>query len=244
MLRKRQSVSASIPRERGGWIDVGGAVTDGSHASRSPAPRPPFRAKNLDATDAGEVEQFLALYREAIPVRERKPDEKILSELQRPDHRAEVMLHQDSVVGLLFLYSGAVCVLEYMATAPWVRGGGVGTELYQRARALAASRPLLIEVESDEEVCVDQALRKRRIGFYRRQGARVVEGLDYLLPLPGDGPPPRLKLLIDNLRVPEVDRERLIGWLRETYSGVYGLGPLDPRLQAMSESLPSRVRLT
>jgi GNAT superfamily N-acetyltransferase len=95
-----------------------------------------------------------------------------------------------------------VAYLWYLATAPEVRNQGVGTKFYQeivrRARGpavQAAMQAMVIEVEipaqpgggegasaaaENPAVEAERALAQRRIAFYRRQGARLLEGIHYL----------------------------------------------------------------
>ena len=93
--------------------------------------------------------------------------------------------------------------LWYLATAPELRSQGVGTKFYQeivRRVTGPAVRALVIEVEiparasggegvaaaaenstvSAERALAERALAQRRITFYRRQGARLLEGIHYL----------------------------------------------------------------
>jgi GNAT superfamily N-acetyltransferase len=81
--------------------------------------------------------------------------------------------------------------LWYLATAPELRSQGVGTKFYQeivRRVTGPALRALVIEVEiparasggEGEAAAAERALAQRRITFYRRQGARLLEGIHYL----------------------------------------------------------------
>jgi GNAT superfamily N-acetyltransferase len=72
--------------------------------------------------------------------------------------------------------------LWYMATPPEVRGRGIGSALYRHvadsARAAGADC-LLLEVEMPAHAA-DARLAERRIGFYRRLGARLLTGIHYV----------------------------------------------------------------
>src|SRR5690606_36980481 len=77
----------------------------------------------------------------------------------------------------------AVC-LWYLAVRPGERGRGLGARIYgevvHRARD-ARLRALVFEVELPEEAQSpeERDFALRRIGFYRRQGARLLEGIHY-----------------------------------------------------------------
>ena len=93
---------------------------------------------------------------------------------------------------------------------------------------------MLLEVDSDREPSPDQALRRRRQGFYRRLNCQRIDGLCYILPLPGEGAPPEMDLMVyfpD--AVPTVARVRLKRWLEVIYHEVYGCAEDDPRISEM-----------
>ena len=195
-----------------------------------------------DPADA-RFEALLALYRTAIPLRERKPDAEVRAMAASPVHRVTAAMVGDKLVGFSLLYVGeAVALLEYLATDPEVRGGGLGAALFAEARS-AIRVPLLVEVDSDRVDCPDRALRTRRIHFYRRLGSRRLAPIDYISPLPGEGPPPRLDLLVAGIAGESLPAAEVAHWLREIYSDVYGCDDGDPRLVAMIAALPDPVPL-
>jgi hypothetical protein len=105
---------------------------------------------------------------------------------------------------------------------------------------------LLLEVDSDREPAADRELRTRRKAFYRRLGCKVLEGLEYVLPLPGQGRVPAMDLLVDSGGEPidSVPKPLVTTWLREIYTQVYSCPVDDPRLLGMIASLPQNTRLT
>lgn len=196
----------------------------------------------VDPADT-RFEALLALYRTAIPLRERKPDAEIRGMAASSVNRVLVATADDVVTGFSTLYVGErVALLEYLATDPDVRGRGLGAALFAEARA-TSGLPLLVEVDTDRVDCPDRALRSRRIRFYRRLGCRRLEPIDYISPLPGEGPAPRLDLLVAGIAGVSVPAAEVADWLREIYSAVYGCGDGDPRLVAMIAALPDPVPL-
>lgn len=199
----------------------------------------------LDDPRDPRFEPLLALYARAIPARERKPDAAIRAMAASPQQIVLVAIDDDALIGFALVYTGpGLALLEYMAVDETRRGSGLGAALYRAARAAAGDRPFLVEVESDREDTPDRALRTRRIGFYHRLGARRLEGLDYVLPLPGDGPPPLIDLLVDGWPADAVPADVVADWLREIYANVYACPPDDPRLAAMNVTLAPRLTLS
>jgi ribosomal protein S18 acetylase RimI-like enzyme len=91
-----------------------------------------------------------------------------------------------------------VAVFWYLATRPELRGGGIGTACYnevaRRARECGAAL-MLLEVELPEE-SADPDLARRRIEFYRRQGARLLLGVRYMQSIGEHVPPIPMNMMI------------------------------------------------
>jgi GNAT superfamily N-acetyltransferase len=176
---------------------------------------------------APEMDALLAIYEQAIPAAERKSESAVRAMATSQDHVVEVAVDTSGVAGCSLLYVGrGLSLLEYLAVDANRRGSGVGAALFQRAASVAP--PLLIEVESDREEVPDQALRARRIAFYRRLGCRRLDGLSFVLPLPGAEPALLLDLLVTGWVDPTISRSLLRKWLTAVYVGVYGCKSDDP----------------
>lgn len=198
----------------------------------------------LAAAEGPAFDDLYRIYQESIAVPEQKPRDQIAAMIGRPDYRVLLARRNGRIVGfsVLFLPSRErFALLEYMAIQETDRNGGIGAELFRRS--IPGDIPLLLEVDSDLSGD-DRAVNHRRILFYRRLGCRRVEGLSYILPLPLEGPPPEMDLMIhaptmvDHLPKSEVER-----WLKVIYRDVYGCPPEDPRIVRMMEPVADPVRL-
>ncbi|MBN2023651.1 MAG: histone deacetylase family protein [Pirellulales bacterium] len=94
--------------------------------------------------------------------------------------------------------------LDFIATRPGLRGGGVGGALYEAVREFAGelgAAGLYMEVQPDDAQRTPEAAQldeaRRRVRFYEQYGARVVENEAYSAPV-GD-PPTCALLLFDGL---------------------------------------------
>jgi len=194
---------------------------------------------------------FYRIYVESMPLRERKPKSQISAITARPDYKILLLKRNAVVVGFSMLFTPAnesFCLLEYMAVDAAYRNLGLGRELFLRAFQDVASDggtvPGLLEVDSDREQSTDQEIRRRRQRFYRRLGCLRIDGLSYVLPLRGEGPPPQMDLMLyrpDPL--PVIRRHQLEHWLRVIYSKVYDCSPDDPRIDHMMEAIDDPVKL-
>lgn len=94
--------------------------------------------------------------------------------------------------------------LWYLAVTAEARSRGLGARIYgelvSRARELGL-RALVFEVEHPEETHSPEegALAVRRIGFYRRQGARLLEGVSYTQQVGSHQPPIPMHVMIHAL---------------------------------------------
>ncbi|HET6843334.1 MAG TPA: GNAT family N-acetyltransferase [Candidatus Angelobacter sp.] len=195
--------------------------------------------------------EFYRIYTESIAEREQKSKDWICEMVRRHDYRFFLLKRDGHVIGFSILYlshSEEFDLLEYMAIAAAHRNEGLGSELFRRSMSHATRRgqhvPVLLEVDADREACPDQTLRARRQKFYRRLGCLRLAELAYILPVPGEGPPPYMDLMIypdgDLSLIPKSVLER---WLRIIYQNVYGCSSDDPRVNQMLLNVSDPVRL-
>lgn len=159
---------------------------------------------------------WLELYEKAFPAAERVLVTRLLLGIKdrAPSRFALAAVdEQDHFLGLVYysIISGTkVVFLWYFAVLPELRGAGLGAQLYQALlqRLGPECRGVVFDVEMPE-LCSGQAerdLAQRRIVFYRRLGARLLDGVRYTMqaeshlpalemhlmahPLPAAGQPP------------------------------------------------------
>ncbi len=196
--------------------------------------------------------ELYKIYAASIAAREQKPEAWICAMVRAPEYRVWVMKDAGPVTGFSILFlppAERFVLLEYMAVAPERRNHGLGSELFKQTvvgpvTPEARNLPILLEVDSDREVCADRQIRTRRQQFYRRLGCVRISGLHYILPLPGQGPAPEMDLMVysaEPLRqLRKTDLER---WLRTIYRDVYRCSSDDPRIVQMLRGVPDPVRL-
>jgi len=196
--------------------------------------------------------ELYEIYAASIAAREQKPEAWICAMVRGPEYWVGVMNQAGHVDGFSILFlprAERFALLEYMAVRAERRDRGLGSALFKRTVVRAAtpqdaSLPILLEVDSDREASGDREMRTRRQQFYRRLGCVRVSRLHYILPLPGQGPPPEMDLMLywaDPLRpLPKGDLER---WLRTIYRDVYRCSVDDPRIAQMLHDVSDPVRL-
>ncbi len=217
----------------------------------------PVKLEQLESSEGETFRQLYAIYAASIAAREQKRESWIAAMIDAPDYRVWVAKAGGLVRGFSILFvpaAGGFALLEYMAVAPDQRNHGLGAELFRQTMKQAVtpearSLPVVLEVDSDREDASDRALRTRRERFYRRLGCLRLAGLRYLMPLPGEGAPPEMDLLVYAAKPlgrpawSEVPRSEVKRWLETIYRDVYHCPPDDPRLAQMLAGLPDPVLL-
>jgi len=143
-------------------------------------------------------EDWHAIYLASFPAHERMSSEfltQLLAEKatgEDPGTHILVMTGDEDTaraicIGLVDIdLDAATAYLWYLATQPGARGGGIGARMYhhirERAR-LGGASVLMFEVEIPQVAAArseeDGEWAARRIAWYRRQGARVLHGIQY-----------------------------------------------------------------
>lgn len=86
-------------------------------------------------------------------------------------------------------------------------------------------------------------IRQRRILFYTRFGAKIFEGLHYLLPNAHGGEPEDMYLmLVPNLDIPYITKNSVIRIIKRIYLAIYHCYESD-LIDLTIVGLPSRIRL-
>jgi GNAT superfamily N-acetyltransferase len=192
--------------------------------------------------DAGDPRfpSLLAIYAQSLPKREQKKRTEIEALVARPDYLVLAVEDDRRVVGFAIVQispTAPIALLEYMATDPTRRSSGIGAVLFADIVHRVGNRTILVEADSERQSDArDLDQRLRRKSFYRRLGCRQLDGLAYDLPLPGEGKPPLMDLLLFRDPMPNaVPTETVQLWLQAIYSEVYGQSPDDSRIARMLE---------
>lgn len=210
-----------------------------------------YTYKPLVSSSDPSFDEFYRIYAESMPLREQKPKTQISTITTRPDYRILLLERNAVVIGFSILFTPTkelFCLLEYMAVQSAYRNLGLGRELFLRtfqdAVSIYGTVHGLLEVDSDREQSADQDIRGRRQRFYRRLGCLRIDGLPYVLPLPGEGPPPQMDLMLyPSDRLPLIRRHQLEHWLKVIYNKVYECSPEDARIVHMMEFIGDPVKL-
>lgn len=197
-------------------------------------------------TKSSIMEGLFKIYNEAINISEQKPRMLLEKMLKDSNYYFYVSVVNEQVIGFAILYSpinSDYCLLEYIAVDDSLRGQGYGGKIFDALTEIFSSRSMVIEIDSPFEDSEDSAIRLKRIEFYKSHGSRLVQGLNYILPMGGLHTPEMLILLHSNIYNESIPKEKLSSWLTDIYVSVYGCGAGDERLSSMLCDLPDDIIL-
>ena len=173
------------------------------------------------------AEQLRTVYLDSFPPHEREEFSFLIDSIAAGERWLYTATRDDALLGFGIIIPNItrdVHLLEYLAVARDARSAGIGGILFDHMVAAThesqSAIGILLEVEHDEEGDADErALRQRRIAFYARHGARLIDGApNYRVPLANADGTMRMKLLwlpVDGADVPRGDR------LRECVTGIF-----------------------
>ncbi|MBQ2770558.1 MAG: GNAT family N-acetyltransferase [Clostridia bacterium] len=111
------------------------------------------------------------LYRAAFPLSEQKPFSIIVGMYRRKKTDVWCLFRNGRFAGFATTINGdGAILLDYLAIKPALRGQGAGSAALQILSDIYPGRGLFTEIESEYEPCLDQESRKRRKGFYLKNG--------------------------------------------------------------------------
>ncbi len=162
-----------------------------------------------DITDLEDPDfsDWLDLYETAFPPGEKLLVSTLLKYLNRISSGEETALHMSvlqntstSFVGMMVYEArpeNEIATLWYFAIKPSERNKGMGTVAYQELLKHldpAVYRALVFEVEIPSKENAEEATR--RIAFYRRQGALMLEGIEYWQHIGWHHPPTLMHIMV------------------------------------------------
>jgi ribosomal protein S18 acetylase RimI-like enzyme len=203
----------------------------------------------IQSADDPRFDMLLRIYAEALPASERKSADALRRMIARPEYFFLAAIEEAALVGfsiaIAFVDSDAA-LLEYLAVDAKRRGKGLGEMLFRATagRSELRGRFLLCEVESEAANETDAAIRARRKNFYRRLGAKQIEGLSYIMPPVSSALPPAMDMLAIRNEMPgSIEKSHVRAWLNACYRQVYDVSEDDVRIDAMLGGLQEIIRL-
>ena len=211
--------------------------------------------KEIVDFESPEFEQSMEIYKSSFPSNETRAVEGIVLLLKNDlNYHLFISKNNNSVVGISLMYifnSLKIGLLDYMAITPAYRRRGMGKELFKFTfdkfcslinNGIGLLMEIQIEGVNDPK---EKVVRKNRIRFYTRLGAKLLEGVNYLLPpTQNDNVPEKMYLMIRPIGdLPYLSKVSIVGYIRAIYFTLYQHQHCNNLLDSISQKLPSRIML-
>ena len=209
--------------------------------------------------DSTEFECSLEIYNSSFPSSETRPTEKVVEMLKHDkNYHLFTGLKDNSVVGISLLYtfrSLGIGLLDYTAVKPDYQRQAVGRQIFEGTFRKFASDTcdgmgLVMEVQREDAPKIEEKdieVRKNRIRFYAKMGAKILEGVNYFLPPMLSGIEPEemylmIKLIEDEIRY--LPKEFVLQYIEAIYSTIYQYQDKDLLLDTISRQCPNKIILS
>lgn len=210
-----------------------------------------IRISELPREDELRFDAVIRIYQAAIEPTEQKPPQLLRRHLADPRYHFLIAETAGQLIGFSLVFipeSNDLWLVEYVAIDASLRSAGIGSRLFQAscdlARKLAPDAAGILEVDSPSSESSSSIDIARRLTFYARNGCRLIEGLNYILPLSSAGQPPPMQLLLTaDFRCNRLEKRVLHRWLTIIYSEVYSQPSDDRRIAIMISQLPDIISL-
>ncbi|NLF89167.1 GNAT family N-acetyltransferase [Candidatus Bathyarchaeota archaeon] len=205
--------------------------------------------QKVEDTDSAEFTQALTLYSESIPASERQTVETIKERIRSGKEELYIASIDHRVASMALLYSledTQFVLLDYLAVKETYRKRGLGSEFLRNVYEIAGLKNKLIicEVE-DPKTGADKEARQRRVYFYRKNGARILKNVRYMLPpLQGSKHNEMILMVISsNRRLLWLSGDAIKEVVAQIYRELYGRGETDPLLVSTLKSIEPQITL-
>ena len=192
--------------------------------------------------------EALKIYVNAFPLNERQSEATVRDRVSKGQNLLWIGHVNDELVFMALLWplrNTGYAVLDYMATKASHQGQGIATAFMQRMeddlRKKKAS--FILEVE-DERQGHNIEERLRRKSFYRKNGAKELKNVRYVLPpLQGDTPTDMSLMIFPDYGAATIEIEHVKSLILQMYRELYGRDRDDPFLMSIMTDLKDPVEL-
>lgn len=204
--------------------------------------------KELRDTTGELFDQAMRLYLEAFPANERHPLAVIKSRIEAGDSKIYVGTLSGKVacMALMWYFKKINYVLlDYIAVGAEFRSLKIGSVFleYLVKAGIANGRTMVFEVEHPA-FGDNPADRKRRVAFYIKNGAYIIDDFVYKLPpLDGKVPTEMMLMLYPAQAIDSYSPADVRSIVVSLYNELYGRDENDPLLLSFINTIPATIKL-
>ncbi len=194
---------------------------------------------------------LIKLYMNSFPAVERRPIEK-LNEMVKNDEKYHLYIvkENNSIIGFALvceLPDEKVSLLDYMVINDSFQRKGIGSKLLQYCIDSMQSKNflgLLLEIQLEDVNDLDeQKIRKDRIHFYKKFGAKTFENVEYYIPPQSGNIAEKLHLMIIPFNeIDDFSKKSVEDIVRKMHLEIYDSKRMD-LIEKTVQSLSDTIRL-
>lgn len=150
--------------------------------------------------ESKDFDLAMNIYADAFPLNERQPISTVRERVGQGMNQLYAGRIDEEIVFMALLWplkNTDFILLDYMATSSAHRGKNIGSHFLQSMRPVleANKKHFILEVENPE-FGDNKEDRLRRIDFYKKNGAKELRGVRYILPALDGSVPTEMRLMI------------------------------------------------
>ncbi len=190
-----------------------------------------------------DLEQVFAIYESSFPANERHPEQVIMDRIINKTSTLFIAQEGSVIHGFALVHDfkdTPFVLLDYLAINSKKRNSGIGSKMLSFLTERHAVKEKIMIIEAENPLFGDNKKeRQMRMNFYLKNGASVVENINYLLP-PLDGTnPTEMNLLTVPKLMNAFTKAELINLVKLIYLNIYNRFESDEYYKKTIESIQS-----
>jgi GNAT superfamily N-acetyltransferase len=200
---------------------------------------------DVKSDDFGEA---ISIYVDSISAAERHSVDVIKERVANKKERMFIGRLDNEIVMVALIWpltKTKFILFDYMAVKEKYRNEGVGSSFVKNIFKIGQikNKTFVLEVD-DPQDGDDRGIRKRRVQFYKRNGAKEIKGVKYFLPpLQGNSPTQMIIMLISPRNEAHMPGQLLKRLFKLIYKELYSRNESDPLLKSFIDVIPPEVEI-
>ena len=191
----------------------------------------------------------MKLYHSSFPDNERQTEETIISRIESGNSRLFAGIFNEQVVSMGILWNFSTIdfvLLDYLAVDEKMRQQGLGSRFFRFLAEVVCleNKSMVLEVE-DPAFGENHTERKKRVLFYLKNGAFLLQDVPYILPPLDNTTPTHMLLMVYPFKKnPHFTCEEIKRLILFLYSELYNRTEKDVLFKSFINKLPPKIILT
>ena len=208
----------------------------------------PLNFKQIHSTKDICYEDAMLIYKDSFPPSELQPLYKIGERIAAGKSQLFVGIIKEEVICMALLWdfnNTDFTLLDYMAVSEKHRNNNFGSKLFQFLveKVTGNHKFLMLEVEN-YLFGENREQRKKRINFYLKNGAYLLENVPYMLPSMDNSSPLEMQLMIaPKYECTPIKKSEIENLIKCLYQEIYEKSENDVLLVSVLKKIPDKIIL-